>query len=54
MKINVLIADDFPLIRNALADAINRDPDINVVGAATNGAEAVEMALQGGGNNAYQ
>jgi DNA-binding NarL/FixJ family response regulator len=46
MKINVLIADDFPLIRNALVDAINRDPDINVVGAATNGTEAVELALR--------
>jgi two-component system, NarL family, nitrate/nitrite response regulator NarL len=45
MKINVLIADDFPLIRNALVDAIGRDPDITVVGAATNGAEAVELAL---------
>jgi DNA-binding NarL/FixJ family response regulator len=46
MKIDVLIADDFPLIRNALVDVIGRDPDINVVGAATNGNEAVELARQ--------
>ena len=46
MKINVLIADDFPLIRNALAEAIGRDPDITVVGAATNGTEAVDLTLE--------
>lgn len=46
MKINVLIADDFPLIRNALVDAINRDPAIAVVGTATNGSEAVELARE--------
>jgi DNA-binding NarL/FixJ family response regulator len=46
MKINVLIADDFPLIRNALVDAIGRDPDITVIGAATNGSEAVDLTMQ--------
>jgi two-component system, NarL family, nitrate/nitrite response regulator NarL len=46
MKIDVLIADDFPLIRNALVDAIDRDPDISVVAAATNGVEAVELAVR--------
>ncbi len=46
MKINVLIADDFPLIRNALVDAIGRDPDITVVGAATNGNEAVDLTVE--------
>lgn len=45
MKIDVLIADDFPLIRAALADAIGRDPDISVIGAASTGSEAVELAL---------
>jgi two-component system NarL family response regulator len=46
MKISVLVADDFPLIRSALVAAIDRDPDITVVGAATNGNEAVELALE--------
>jgi DNA-binding NarL/FixJ family response regulator len=46
MKINVLIADDFPLIRAALADAIARDPDISVIGAASTGTEAVQLALE--------
>lgn len=46
MNISVLIADDFPLIRNALVDAIGRDPDINVVAVAANGAEAVDLAVQ--------
>lgn len=46
MKISVLIADDFPLIRAALADAIDRDPDITVVGAASNGTEALQLATE--------
>lgn len=46
MKINVLIADDFPLIRSAIGEAISRDPDINLVAEATNGAEAVAMATE--------
>lgn len=46
MNIDVLVADDFPLIRNALVDAIGRDPGIRVVGAATNGTEAVAMAAE--------
>ncbi|MEO6867126.1 MAG: response regulator transcription factor, partial [Gaiellales bacterium] len=46
MKINVLIADDFPLIRSAIEAAISRDPDITVVGAAGTGSEVVELADQ--------
>ena len=46
MKIRVLIADDFPLIRLAIEGAISRDPDISVVGAAANGIEAVELARE--------
>ena len=46
MKIDVLVADDFPLIRSALVNAIGRDPDIDVVATAANGAEAVELALE--------
>lgn len=44
MKIDVLIADDFPLIRTAIGDAISRDPDISLVAEASDGAEAIELA----------
>ena len=46
MKIDVLVADDFPLIRQAVVGSLSSDPDINVVAEATNGIEAVELALQ--------
>ncbi len=46
MNIDVLIADDFPLIRRALEDALGKDPDIRVVATASNGAQAVELALE--------
>jgi two-component system NarL family response regulator len=46
MRIDVLVADDFPLIRRALVDALGRDPDIRVVGTASNGAEAVAIASE--------
>jgi two-component system, NarL family, response regulator LiaR len=43
--IRVLIADDHPLMREALKAAIGDEPDMQVVGEATNGAVAVEQAL---------
>ena len=42
----VLVADDFPLVREALAAALRRHPEIEVVGMAADGVEAVELALQ--------
>jgi DNA-binding NarL/FixJ family response regulator len=42
----VLVADDFPLVREALAAALRRHPQIEVVGMAADGVEAVEMSLQ--------
>ena len=45
MKVTVLIADDFPLMREGLAAAIDRHPDIEVVGIAADGVECVEQAL---------
>jgi len=42
-KIKVLLADDHPLLRKALRDILEEEPDIEVVGEARNGAEAVEL-----------
>lgn len=44
--IRVLLADDHPLIRKALRDTLEKEPDLEVVGEAGNGAEAVELTAQ--------
>ena len=38
----VLIADDYPIVREGLAMLINRRPDMQVIAEASNGREAVE------------
>jgi DNA-binding NarL/FixJ family response regulator len=38
----VLVADDFPLVRDGFAAALARDPSINVVGFAVDGVDALE------------
>ena len=43
-KVRILIADDHQLIRRGLADIINDEPDLAVVGEADNGLEAVRLA----------
>src|SRR3954454_11569696 len=42
--VRVLVADDFPLIREAHAAALRRRQEIEVVGVAEDGEEALEMA----------
>uniref|UniRef100_A0AAU2JGQ7 Response regulator transcription factor n=1 Tax=Streptomyces sp. NBC_00049 TaxID=2903617 RepID=A0AAU2JGQ7_9ACTN len=44
MPVRVVLADDQPLIRTGLAMVIADIPDIEVVGEAGNGAEAVRLA----------
>ncbi len=44
MTVTVLIADDQPLMRSALRMCLSAEPDIEVVGEAVDGREAVEMA----------
>lgn len=39
----ILIADDHDLVRNGLQRMISGEPDLEVVGEATNGREAVEL-----------
>lgn len=41
--IRVVIADDIALFRNGLKTIIEQDDEINVIGCATNGKEAVEL-----------
>ena len=43
-KIRLLIAEDQPLIRRALAGLFDGDSDVEVVAQASNGAEAVTLA----------
>jgi DNA-binding NarL/FixJ family response regulator len=43
-KIAVMIVDDHPLVLQGLRKVLGGEPDIAVVGAATDGEEALEMA----------
>jgi two-component system, chemotaxis family, protein-glutamate methylesterase/glutaminase len=42
-KIRVLIAEDSPTVRGRLVDVLGADPDLDVVGEAENGKQAIEM-----------
>lgn len=44
MSINVIIADDHPLIRDGIAALLLQAGDINVVGVASDGRDAVALA----------
>lgn len=46
MSIRVLIADDQPIVRSGLTMLLDAQPDIEVVGAAADGREAVRLARQ--------
>ena len=44
--IKVLVVEDSPTVRELLVHLLNQDPDIQVVGYAENGIQAVETAAQ--------
>ena len=44
MTITVLVADDQPLVRAGIVLILEAEPDIEVVGEASNGREALELA----------
>ena len=48
MKMKVLIADDHPLVRSGVRRALEEEPDIEVVGEATNGAKVLPLIGQTG------
>ena len=43
MSIRILLADDQPLVRAGLSMLIEKEPDMTVVGDASNGLQAVEL-----------
>ncbi len=45
-KIRILIVDDHPLFRQGVRFALEAEPDIDVVGEAADGEQALEMAAQ--------
>ena len=45
-KITILIADDHQLVRQGVRAFLDTQPDLDVVGEAENGAEAVKLAAQ--------
>jgi YesN/AraC family two-component response regulator len=44
MKTRILLADDHDIVRKGLRYLLERDPDSEFVGEATNGREAVKLA----------
>jgi DNA-binding NarL/FixJ family response regulator len=44
MKIRVVVADDFPLVREGVVRALNSDPGIEVIAQAENGNDALKVA----------
>lgn len=43
-SIKILIADDHPMMRQALRDILKRQSDFVIIGEASNGKEAIQMA----------
>jgi DNA-binding NarL/FixJ family response regulator len=46
MPIRVLVAEDHPLVREAVSRALSQDPSLAVVGEAGTGEEAIELAAE--------
>src|SRR5881398_3802986 len=46
MKIRILLIDDFPLIREGFAAALEADPGLTIVGQADNGEEGLRLARE--------
>lgn len=42
--IRILVADDHPIVRQSIVALLNREPDMEVVGTAVNGRDAIETA----------
>lgn len=46
MGIKVLVVDDSSFFRRRVSEIVKQDPELEVIGTASNGAEAVKMAAQ--------
>src|SRR3954463_11441889 len=46
MNIRILLIDDFPLIREGFAAALEADPGLTIVGQADNGEEGLRLARE--------
>ena len=46
-RTKILIADDHPVVREGLSAMLSREKSISVIGEATNGKEAIDLALKG-------
>ena len=46
MEIRVIVADDFPLVREGIARALSEDPAIDVIAEAATGTEALALTLE--------
>ena len=44
MTIRILLADDHPIVRDGLAAVLGTQPDLQIIGQANDGAEAVDLA----------
>lgn len=44
-QIRVIIVDDHPIVRKGLRTLISSEPDMSIIGEASNGAEAIDLAL---------
>ena len=45
-EIRVILADDHPLLRQALRDVLEKQPDFKVIAEACDGEEAVRLATE--------
>ena len=45
-KTRIMLADDHPLLRQALRDVLEKQPDFEVIAEASNGEEAVKLATE--------
>ncbi|HEX4230216.1 MAG TPA: response regulator transcription factor [Bryobacteraceae bacterium] len=46
MSVRIVLADDHTIMRHGLRLVLNREPDFEVIGEASNGREAIDLAIR--------